>query len=179
MKFYAGIGSRKITELIYQLMVLIAKKLETENYTLRSGGAKGSDTAFEEGVEKLKEIFVSSDAVDWAYKEVKTCMPNDRKGFDHWKPYIRGLLARNMMQVLGKTGEEPVNFVICYAPSFKYETSDPGGTGYAIRCALKYSIPVYNLYDIRVKEKIEKWLETDIPFEEYMAEEETTEGTLF
>lgn len=54
---YAGIGSRETPRSILDLMTAIARKLEALGYTLRSGGATGADTAFEEGVERLKEIY--------------------------------------------------------------------------------------------------------------------------
>jgi len=73
-------------------------------------------------------------------------MPNDRPAtFDSWQPYIRGLLARNMMQILGDSGEEPVQFVVCWTSQGDYQTSEVGGTGYALRCALDYKIPIFNL----------------------------------
>lgn len=157
MKFYAGIGSRSITDGMNQLMREFAIKIAEEDYILRSGGASGADQAFEAGAEQ-KEIFRAEDAEEWAYEEVKTCLPTDRSGFDNWKPYVKATLARNMMQVLGCNGDQPVDFVLCYAPSFDYTDSSAGGTGYAIRCAIKYNIPVINLYDSKNVEYIKEYL---------------------
>ena len=147
-KYYAGIGSRNTPQNILKFMEKIASILEECGYILRSGHAKGSDQAFERGVKNLKnkEIFVSRDAKPWAYETVKKYMPNDRPAtFDSWQPYIRGLLARNMMQILGDSGEEPVQFVVCWTSQGDYQTSEVGGTGYALRCALDYKIPIFNL----------------------------------
>lgn len=140
-----------------QLMRDFASRIAEEGYTLRSGGADGSDKAFQAGAEN-KEVFRSNDAEDWAYDEVKTCLPTDRSNFDNWKPYVKGLLARNMMQVLGRNGDQPVSFVLCYAPSFEYTDSSAGGTGYAIRCAIKHKIPVINLYDEKNVERVKEYL---------------------
>ena len=58
MKFYTGIGSRETPPEILEMMKDIASKLELLGWTLRSGGAPGADTGFENGVKSLKEIYV-------------------------------------------------------------------------------------------------------------------------
>jgi hypothetical protein len=55
--------------------------------------------------------------------------------------FIKALLARDMQQILGADGETPCDFVVCWTP----DGLDSGGTGYAIRCATDYGIPVYNV----------------------------------
>ncbi len=147
-KYYAGIGSRETPVDILIFMSKIASILEQCGYILRSGKAKGADSAFEKGIRNTenKEIFIHSDAKPWAFEEVKKYLPNDRpKNFDFWQPYVKGLLARNMMQILGENGDSPVSFVVCWTPHGDYKSSIVGGTGYAIRCALEKNIPVYNL----------------------------------
>lgn len=59
VKYYAGIGSREAPSNVLIVMTEIAKLLEQNGYILRSGHAKGSDMAFEAGVQlaKNKEIF--------------------------------------------------------------------------------------------------------------------------
>lgn len=146
--YYAGIGSRNAPKNILEFMEKIASVLEQCGYILRSGKAKGSDKAFEKGVSnpKNKEIFTHQDAKPWAYTTVKKYLPNDRPAtFDSWQDYVRGLLARNMMQVLGPLGTAPVKFVVCWTAMGDYETSEVGGTGYALRCAIDHGIPTYNL----------------------------------
>jgi len=145
---YAGIGSRNAPQNILEFMEKIASILEQCDYVLRSGKAKGSDKAFERGVRnpKNKEIFTHRDAKPWAYVTVKKYLPEDRPAtFDSWNDYVKGLLARNMMQILGKLGDKPVKFVVCWTPIGDYNTSDVGGTGYALRCAIDRGIPTYNL----------------------------------
>ena len=113
---YAGIGSRNAPQNILEFMEKIASILEQCDYVLRSGKAKGSDKAFERGVRnpKNKEIFTHRDAKPWAYVTVKKYLPEDRPAtFDSWNDYVKGLLARNMMQILGKLGDKPVKFVVC------------------------------------------------------------------
>jgi hypothetical protein len=46
-----------------------------------------------------------------------------------------------MMQVLGRSGDTPSLFLVCWTPA----GTDDGGTGYAVRCARAHAVPVYNL----------------------------------
>ena len=60
-KFYTGVGSRDIPCQIAELIVLIASKMAQKGYILRSGGADGSDSKFEEGCDLVsgpKEIYL-------------------------------------------------------------------------------------------------------------------------
>ena len=154
-KIYAGIGSRKTPEHILKRMENIGAWLASLGYTLRSGGAQGADQAFEKGCDIFdgeKDILLAGDAIksssDWAYSEARKYIPDNRPPFDSWKPYTRGLIVRNMMQILGRNGNEPADFVICWTPA---SLVDGGGTGYAIRCAVAHGIPVYNLKDPNVE----------------------------
>lgn len=147
-KCYTGIGSRNTPTRVLKKMAIYAKVLEQFGYVLRSGAARGADKAFERGVvdPNNKEIFLSGDALPWTFKYVANhCMPKDRKGFHNWEPYTKGLLARNMMQVLGIDGVRPSEFLVCWTNDGDYNTSEIGGTGYAVRCAQVNDIPIYNL----------------------------------
>jgi hypothetical protein len=151
---YAGIGSRKTPADVLLLMENIGRDLAGKGMTLRSGGAKGADSAFERGCDQAggdKEIFLSGDAEAWAFEEAREHVPEDRPDFDGWKPYVRGLIARNMMQVLGRDGDEPVAIVICWTPA---DIKDGGGTGYAMRCAASRGIPIHNLMDEGATERL-------------------------
>lgn len=143
--YYAGIGSRETPPEVLERMAKIGYFLARHGYTLRSGGAKGADAAFEKGcvaAKGKKEIFLSRDERAWAREEVQHYLDFGRD-FSRFSSYVQGLLARNMMQVLGQNGDQPVQFVICWTPG----AGDIGGTRYAIRCARAHNIPVYNLAD--------------------------------
>ena len=146
-RHYAGIGSRQTPQEVCNIITKIAKLLEEKNYVVRSGGAEGADHAFTLGV--TAQVFKAADCRVWALEEVKKHFPIDRrvKQFDSWKPYVKSLLGRDMMQILGEDGKDQVDFVLCWAPSLNYKDSSAGGTGWAIRCALNYNIPVFNLFD--------------------------------
>lgn len=161
MKFYTGVGSRKITEEIRRKLGAYAVELYSRHYVCRTGSAPGSDEAFRDHA-KQKIVYhpkqVLNDPDHWSYQMVKNYIPTDRDGFDHWKPFIKALLARNMMQVLGNHGDSPSEFLVCWAPSTMYSDSSAGGTGYAIRCALDHDIPVYNVFDPKQEKEFDKFL---------------------
>ena len=48
-EYYAGIGPRRVPKAIAEVMFHLAMKLGSEGLILRSGGAEGSDRAFEAG----------------------------------------------------------------------------------------------------------------------------------
>ena len=50
-------------------------------------------------------------------------------------------MNRNAMQILGRWGDNPVDFVVCWTKDGKAS----GGTGHALRIAEYYNIPVFNL----------------------------------
>lgn len=147
-RYYAGIGSRKTPFDRKGLIAEIAQKLESRGYTLRSGGAPGADSYFEEACTR-SQIFLpwvgfngssktefpspTDDAIAMAHEVID--------GYTNRTPRGRLLLARNMHQVLGPNLDEPVEFVVCWTPG----GTTMGGTAHAIRLARHYKIPVYNL----------------------------------
>ncbi len=143
MKKFAGVGSRETPQNILSMMTEIARAFSSIGYTLRSGKAKGADTAFEDGVHNpdLLELFVSQDATPEANELAMKFHPNPealkKKG-----AYVVGLMGRNMQIVSGRNLDEDVDFVVCWTKDGK----DTGGTGQAIRYARSKNIRVYNLY---------------------------------
>lgn len=151
-KKYAGIGARATPSNILKEMTKIATFLEKYGYTLRSGGAEGADTAFEQGVTSTDncEIFLP-----WGMFNTHPShlFPPHKKAFDiarvhhpKWSNLSdasQKLIARNSQQVLGQHLNENSEFIICWTPDGKAS----GGTGQAIRIATVYRIPVYNLFN--------------------------------
>jgi ribA/ribD-fused uncharacterized protein len=85
------------------------------------------------------------------------------------KPYIQQLIVRNMFQVLGEDLTAPVDFVVCWTPTFDPCDKDGGGTRYACRIAKKRGIQILNLRDPAVLaavlhriEEIEKKKEPEV-----------------
>jgi hypothetical protein len=163
MKYYAGIGSRETPSEVQGLMERVAKYLAGQEYILRSGGAKGSDTAFQKGVESwIREqgktraldhmhIFIPSpkswltedkgylykEPTDEQFKMAEEYHPN----WAACKEYARLLHARNCSQILGEDLQTPCDFVICWTKG----GTGAGGTGQAIRVATGHNIPIFDL----------------------------------
>lgn len=172
-KFYAGIGARVVPPDIAELMTQFATEAEQEGWTLRSGGAVGSDTAFSIGTQ-TKEIFLPWQGFN------TLSSPFTPPTFDafrlassvHPRYHILGspakaLLARNMHQILGWNLKTPSKFVICWTPdgceSTKTYSKKTGGTGSAIALASMNNIPVFNLKNPgRYKQALEFLIGLDI-----------------
>lgn len=147
--FYTGIGSRQTPENICNEMTDIAIELSNLGYTLRSGGAKGADSAFAKGSKK-SEIFVPwigfNDIEDGIYHDSvgARLILKSVIGDSHYNNLSKGALAlhsRNIFQVLGVGLDQPTDFVICWTEG----GITKGGTATAIRLANKLNIPVFNL----------------------------------
>jgi hypothetical protein len=148
MRYYAGIGSRETPEEILALMTRVGKGLMRKGYVLRSGGAEGADKAFEVGIpSQLKEIYFANQILPcWALVFTDYFHPAPAK----LSSYARRLMNRNALQILGKNGDTPVDFVVCWTKDGKAS----GGTGHAIRIAEYFGIPVFNLRNEGAKEAL-------------------------
>jgi hypothetical protein len=163
MKSYAGIGSRETPEDVLKAMEAIATSLSLAGYILRSGGADGADTAFFKGCNDKCEIFLPWSGFNGVkhknarytinnmhYDLAKTIHP----AWDRCKWGARKLHARNTQQVLGENLNDPVDFVICWTST----GGATGGTATAIRLAMQYDIPVYNLKNKEDRDKLKELL---------------------
>lgn len=177
MKYYTMIGSRNTPDHILTLMKSVAKELDRTGWTVRSGGANGSDSAAE--VAKKKEVYLPWNGFNDKYKdyELGYIVASDLKAYQtvdqyasvhhQWwattkKDSVKRLHRRNMFQVLGQELDQKSRFVICYAePDEKRgEGHVKGGTGSAISLALSEGVTVYNLYYEGARKIMEKYLET-------------------
>lgn len=157
MKVYCGVGARKTPADILLLMTKIARKLDKEGWTLRSGGADGADKAFEIGATQ-KEIYYANDATE---ESIRLAMqfhgaPN------RLSEYAKKLHGRNSFQVLGRNLDLPCKFLICWTPdgcqSHSTRTIVTGGTGTAISIASAYNVPVFNLANKESFNRLSKWV---------------------
>jgi hypothetical protein len=129
-------------------------------WTLRSGGARGADTAFEEGAKfatAQMEIYLPEPGwnlrpnrppyVQKPTREAYAIAERYHPAWHNVKPNARPLHARNVHQVLGADCATPSKFVICWTPDGAQTetTMATGGTGQAIRIAVACGVPVFNL----------------------------------
>ena len=147
-KYYAGIGSRETPLSLCPLIKQVVEILNKKDYILRSGGAQGADTFFEQYSIK-KEIFLPWKDYNGNKSELygaphplaieiaKIYHPN----YEGLSNGAKTLMARNSQQIFGSDMKTPVEFVVCWTKDGKAS----GGTGQCIRVATYYKIPVYNL----------------------------------
>ena len=164
--YYTGIGSRDTPEKFASLIKEIAKSLAQNHYTLRSGGAGGADSFFEEGAklaqgkmeiylpwskfngrnEKEEGYYFTRDSHYEFYKKAKEIAAQFHPAWDRLKDGSKMLHTRNVHQVLGLDVETPSKFVLCYSEANKGKRGDyVGGTGQALRIATHLRIPIFNL----------------------------------
>ena len=154
MRYYAGIGSRETPNDILSLMTAIAEHLRDNDWVLRSGGAKGADSAFEIGANDKKEIFLPwpnfngnqslFDGKNFVYKKEHIILAKDfHPNFNNLNQAAKKFMIRNSAQIIGKSKEDTCSsFVICWTKNGKFS----GGTGQALRIAESLNIRIYNLY---------------------------------
>lgn len=125
---------------------------------MRSGGAAGADEAFERGAERgLGDVEVYRPDGGWCgFEELTPGGPSAgalalagevHPAWHRCSSYVRALHARNCHQVLGAGLEDPVRFVCCWTPDGSLDGSsrEAGGTGQALRVAVRFGVPVVNL----------------------------------
>jgi hypothetical protein len=158
---YAGIGSRMAPYAVQTQCSDLAQALSEIGWTLRSGGAKGADVAFEAPLlDTQKEIFLpwpgfsslhrkaaSTDKLIAENPQFVRCLEITRA--HHPTPSKLGensmlLHSRNACQVMGwdLSPASYSKFVVCWTSDGKAS----GGTGQAIRIAKALNIPVVNLF---------------------------------
>lgn len=158
---YAGIGSRDTPLEVLETMTKIAQELSLKGYTLRSGGADGADAAFYAGASQ-SEIFTPWKSYNHWYEDAKVVQGLDYENYaakfhPAWHKCSDGtkkLHARNVAVILGETGREPVDFVLCWTK----DGEPSGGTGLGIRIAQHHGISVFNLFFEESLQKLSDFL---------------------
>jgi hypothetical protein len=163
-KVYAGVGSRETPEDVLVLMTSIARRLDALGWRLRTGGAGGADSAFEEGVERENvDLFLPwrsfngrTSRFQMPTREALDIAAKHHPGWRRLSDAGKRLIARNVHQILGENCDAPAAFVVCWTPdgATTKTTARTGGTGQAIRVANAHGVPVFNL---AIDEHREAW----------------------
>ena len=155
-RIYAGIGSRETPEEVSKNVIIpFAEYLAKKDWILRSGGAEGADSAFEEGCDLAKgkkEIFLPWPGFNGnkstfsqiplaAFKTAAFVWQKRGRQWESTKPAVQKFMARNAMQILGINMIVPVDFVVCWTPGGKLT----GGTAQALKHASILGIPIFNI----------------------------------
>jgi hypothetical protein len=161
-KYYAGIGSRKTPDSVLDDMTEIARRLR-DSYILRSGGADGADSAFEQGAGENKQIFIPWNGFNGLHANGKTVIIPEfdfemasiyHPAWHRCSPGAKKLHARNRNQIYGpKIRKSTISeFVICWTPGGEIT----GGTGQAIRIAKSIKVPIFNMAKLDMVEILEQ-----------------------
>jgi hypothetical protein len=152
---YAGIGARATPQDVLGLMTMAAKELSDFGWKLRTGGARGADSAYARGTMN-REIHLPWDGYEDLFinagdPTLKIPRINERiisiaaEHHPQWPKLskgVRSLMCRNVTIVLGALAEDPADMIICWTPNGQIA----GGTGHAMRVGYGFDIPVFNLF---------------------------------
>lgn len=154
-KAYAGIGSRETPSKVLDLMRDLGREFAKNDWILRSGGAQGADSAFEEGADDaqgMKEIFIPWPGFQGRkdafvveqlprFKEIMELAARHHPRWDQLRLPVKLLMARNGCQALGRNLNYPSELVVCWTPKGEMV----GGTSQALRIAQEHGIRILNL----------------------------------
>ncbi len=158
MRYFTCIGARDCPEDILKLVKKISAAFcSLEDFCMRSGGARGADSASYEGaihVSGAMEIYIPWTLFNKDISDVFTIIPEPTEAlidlaakfhprWDSLDFKAKALIMRNGCQVLGEDLKTPSEFVVCWTKDGKAS----GGTGQAIRIAEHYKIPIFNLFN--------------------------------
>jgi hypothetical protein len=136
-------------------MEALAQSLRAAGWTLRSGGAEGADTAFENGARRANgpcdpcEIYLpwpnfqgrsGPDCYLLTPEAVALAATLQHPRWNFLSQGARKLLSRNMHQICGKDLQSTCDFVICYTKN----GSGSGGTGFALKLAKQKNVPIFD-----------------------------------
>ena len=154
MKIYTGIGSREAPQDIIVEMIGLGSIAAIQGWVLRSGGAEGADSAFEQGCDEekgSKEIYlpwygfnnhsVGILPTHQAFLVAQNIWEKRNRVWSYAKDTVKKIMARNAMQVVGSDLKTPTSCIICWTKNGK----DEGGTAQAIIHARSLNIPIYNI----------------------------------
>ena len=159
---YAGIGARATPPHVLDRMQQWGAYFARYGFTLRSGRARGADSAFELG---HNSALTGRLAPKYIYRpEAVDHHPNGRDWLEHasrfhpaWDKcgdFVKKLHARNSPIILGERLDIPVDFVMCWTADGKAS----GGTGQALRIAKAHCIPIFNMQRTDCEERLLEWL---------------------
>lgn len=154
-------------------MAGLGTRLAREGWTLRSGGARGADAAFETGHRRVTsdrlEIYLPWKNFNKNESLLYTVSPEALQVAAHHHPaweacsvMAQKLHGRNAYQVLGPALDTPSAFLVCWtrdgATNRQERSRDTGGTGTAIEIADAHGVPVFNLARASALRDLEAWL---------------------
>jgi hypothetical protein len=131
------------------------------NWKVRTGEAKGSDNAFRESCtrgdvfcynpslikDQKCDLNINNTPSFANFPQAMDIAARHHPMWDRLNDSIKKIMTRNVYQVLGHDLKTPSEMLICYTHDGRYKSTaaSTGGTGQAIRIAIEYGIPVFNI----------------------------------
>jgi hypothetical protein len=156
--YYTGVGSRETPPDMLDFMARLAAWLAARGHVLRSGGAPGADTAFEQGAAGSSVIYLPWPGFNGRSRGVGLPRPSPEAyplaaavhpAWGRLSDAAKALHARNCHQVLGTDLRTPSAFLLCWTAdgcdSEATRARSTGGTATAIVLACRQGVPVFNL----------------------------------
>ncbi len=160
-RHFTGVGARyRVPADVLELMSRFSR---LQRRRCRTGGAMGSDEAFETNYRPLLYLpfpgfrrktgvcKYTPEQIEFADEQVRRVYPFNLERLTN---FTRNCFRRNVWQVIGLCTRErdarPSDFLMCWTPDGarslgEYVVGRTGGTGVAISLAYLYDIPVFNL----------------------------------
>ena len=170
---YTGVGSRETPPDVMVIMRALAAALARAGWKLRSGGAPGADTGFEDGARDAggaMEIYLgwkgfngNTSPLFKSRPEAAEIAQTAHPAWDRLSDAAKKLHSRNVFQVLGFGLDKPARMTLCWTPdgceSEKTRRRTTGGTATAIVLSERYKVPVFNLKNEDSRVRLNKLLE--------------------
>lgn len=172
MFYWTGIGTRDTPPAQHRVATWVGFHTTKIGGVLRSGGAKGSDIAFQQGVELFcdrnqlspgwrQQIYLPQPSFNGlfaypaygyidslalpAWEEAEAIAATLHPAWHRCHGFARRAHVRNVFQILGHELNTPSEFLVFYKePTASGQIT--GGTATAYNLAMRYGIPCYNLF---------------------------------
>lgn len=159
---YAGWGARDAPTDMLQLADMLADKLRARRWTLRSGHARGMDSAFESGAGDDAEVYLPWPSYGGDGIQARTIIDKPTAGafkvaeahhpaWPRCSAQARRLHARNAHIVLGHGLDDPALFGVCWF-------THGGGSAQTARIAAAAGVSIFNLADDGVRARVERFV---------------------
>lgn len=156
--FYVGTGDADTPADIVQTMRRLGRQLAREGWTLRTNGADGANSAYEQGVDSVpgaKELYLPwrgyngrREGQFGASEAARELAAAAHPGWHRATDSVKSLLATNCHLLLGRDLNTPARFLVTWTPDgavFESERSTKtGSTALLIVLAERHHIPRFN-----------------------------------
>lgn len=169
-KPYAFTANDTIPPDIMEKIVAIMRRLEAQEYTLRTGGMEGPESVAEAAIKKIevhlpwRDFNNKQSKFTWTMERAKAVAKMFHPAFDSMKKGVQMFLAKNARLILGDKVNSPALFLLTWTEdgitSHKERTAKTGFAGHPIAIASAIGIPVFNFGNPAAFEQFERYIDS-------------------